>query len=977
MRRALVWLLPVVSACGAVAHSSHGEALDADAGGADTFVLAPGLPSCVTGIRETSCRPAADASPPTQDATGSPVDGGADADVDVGSPSPLCAGPAEAGAPAASCDGGWCAENAPHPGVGAVFALAPDDVWLGLLRVHGGVLTAPPVEDVGVADPTAPVLGVWGASPTDVWASTANDVFHFDGCRWTPDTRPTGGGFLFGSSASDVWLARAGVLEHFDGRAWSKETIPSFTVTSLHVSPAGHPWLTGQLMSRPRPVGVVLHRSGDTWAVNQFPNPPDYSTSSVWARSDDDVWVAAPSKLWHWDGSTFTSQTAPCSVSSVAGLPGGILLAGCSQYNTVERFDGNAWKELPFAATEVLGKARLSARSDGDIWLAGAGHVLHYDGAAWSSPFRVEGDFTDVALVPGTDGGIAYAAGGKLGGGPLAQRDVDGRWRPVALPDATAAVHAVSASSTSDVWATTTKAAAYHFDGASWSEHDLPKSEPAQVCTFGPSEAYALGLSGKIARWAGTAWQDDGDVGATFGATLRLSCVGPGEVWLGGASGGGATGVFHRAADRWRRVDSPHTNSGAVLVARRADDVWLETIEGFSRFDGNEWVRDAIPGAIPIPPHYGGWSYAMARSPAGTLWLLWQKSGFADPSLGWVLQRYDEPSNAFVDVADAGVDTVPCGLPLSLTAFSDEAVLMVRSSGCVDTFDGHAFTPLARPPADGKLHFVQEATFDGPTSGWLWDSPAHVMRRLVGGQLVDDPTFPLVDTGPDRRDAVSWVFASSSSDVWALGNGLAHFDGTRWTVTDSLIRGGWIWGASPGDLWIGGNTSTATAPLFHFNNGQLTAVDTPSSVGPVATGLTPNDVWIAGYPAMMHWNGYSLETYQSVDVALGFGWFGGAVQALDLKGRWWARSSGRWAQTGAPAVTLPPSLTATDGTGVSGRAVLTGQGQGLVLAGADLFALGPTGLVAQLSAVSDVDADAASNVACAVGSNGAIFRRAR
>ncbi|MBX3209637.1 MAG: hypothetical protein KF764_31680 [Labilithrix sp.] len=64
----------------------------------------------------------------------------------------------------------------------------------------------------------------------------------------------------------------------------------------------------------------------------------------------------------------------------------------------------------------------------------------------------------------------------------------------------------------------------------------------------------------------------------------------------------------------------------------------------------------------------------------------------------------------------------------------------------------------------------------------------------------------------DRRFALTAVWGSSATDVWAVGSGgtIAHWDGAAWKVVpsntgDTLTA---VWGSSATDVWIGGSTAT-------------------------------------------------------------------------------------------------------------------------------------------------------------------------
>src|SRR5690242_9004736 len=50
------------------------------------------------------------------------------------------------------------------------------------------------------------------------------------------------------------------------------------------------------------------------------------------------------------------------------------------------------------------------------------------------------------------------------------------------------------------------------------------------------------------------------------------------------------------------------------------------------------------------------------------------------------------------------------------------------------------------------------------------------------------------------------VWGAQAADVFAAGDGVAHFDGHAWTVVDDVPAGTYraIWGRSTDQIWIGG-----------------------------------------------------------------------------------------------------------------------------------------------------------------------------
>jgi hypothetical protein len=890
------------------------------------------IPPCVADGGETCLLP--DASPPAPPKAAA------------------CAPPAsaDAGAPIpARCNAnGWCEENAPLVGVTTVQAFGADDVWFGLQHFHGGALDAAPVEGLAEADRALSPIGLAGVSSTDLWATVANGALHFDGCRWTRDARVTKGGPIFALSSHDVWIATLGTLQHFDGQSWQSEDVPGFFVSAVHAATPGHPWIVGHYGAYgphgAKPNGVALHRTSDGWAMISL--PAVVGLTSVWSFAEDDTWATGGGQLYHWDGQSMTPQSGPGSISGLTGLGAHELWA--SSGAKVWHYDGSTWTVSALPALDGTYPGTIEARADDDVWAVGNGHALHYDGATWQPRFRVEGRFSDIDVVPGTSGAIAYASGG-----PLARRDPDGVWRAVEIAGG-APVNQVATSGANDVWATT-DASTFHFDGTAWSRFDLPTPEPATVCTAGAGAAYALGKSGKISRFdPATGWSADGAINP---AGVDISCFSTDEAFIGGL-GNSTAEVFKRHKGAWERlapIGIPRT-----IVARRRDDVWAVGETGLTRFDGIEWSGVAGAQASVLDSNVG---LAVARSPAGTMWALNQRQDAAGERT--FLRSYDETLDAFRDVAElVDLRGLIWGGLRGLFAFSDQSVLAWRPSEQVDLYDGASLAKLV--PASMGDRSDATAWFSSPSSGWAYDQRAQRMRRLVGTAWSDDPTFPLAPL-------VRSIFGFAADDVWAAGHGIAHFDGTAWTTVSTIIDVDWIWGAAHGDLWLG-----AAGNLMHLKDGALTIMPLPpnASIGGGAAGLTADDVWIAGHP-MLRWNGYSLTPYQTLEQPIGFAKIAGEMHALDVAGDDWVRSPWGWRRTSTRGIAIPPPPVNVSPFWDGVHVVLTAPQTGLLQVGTFFWSVDPTGAKAELSTYDDhvTKADTDGVVAYAVGPDGRVLRR--
>jgi hypothetical protein len=178
-------------------------------------------------------------------------------------------------------------------------------------------------------------------SGTNAWAvgtgfsgsQTTATAAHWDGTSWTPVST----GFstplglvlntITGSSSSDIWVAgqahssgyhnrvQHSVLLHYNGTSWSQVTVPDtgglVDVAALSATDA---WAVGS-------DGSVLHWNGTAWTVNtKF----IMGSAAIAAVSPTNVWIAGvyvnnTLSLAHFNGSAWSTQTAPTGIYTLTG----------------------------------------------------------------------------------------------------------------------------------------------------------------------------------------------------------------------------------------------------------------------------------------------------------------------------------------------------------------------------------------------------------------------------------------------------------------------------------------------------------------------------------------------------------------------------------------------------------------------------------------------------------------------------------
>lgn len=225
--------------------------------------------------------------------------------------------------------------------------------------------------------------GVWGTSPTDVWAVGRSGLaLRWDGTLWkrvvTPVTSPLT--TVWGDAANRYYAAgSAGALLTWNGEAWA--SVASGTTENLRAvfgRNGTDVWTVGAN-------GTILHYNGLGWGkvkVEGIPNadggtdPIKDELLAVWMASDKDGWAVGDNgRILRWDG---------------------------LQWNIVE----TDWK------TALRGIYGLAAN---DVWAVGTtGHVLHWNGEAWekvpttsiATLYAIHGDGKQQVVVVGDLGTV-------------------------------------------------------------------------------------------------------------------------------------------------------------------------------------------------------------------------------------------------------------------------------------------------------------------------------------------------------------------------------------------------------------------------------------------------------------------------------------------------------------------------------------------------------------------------------------------
>jgi len=499
--------------------------------------------------------------------------------------------------------------------------------------------------------------------------------------------------------------------------------------------------------------GIALVASaGGLRALRIHPYDPSQTMATVALLGPNDVWVASPGLVLHWNGARFERVTF---------------------------FDGVSEPTLVWA------------RSPDDLWLAGpVGTVIHFDGTTWSSQPLPTG--ADVRTLSG--GGVAE----------LWAQDADGTvWRrrrgtwvggETRAPEHHRSVWILAAD---DAWSCG-DGVAFHWDGTRWHRETIAPAPASHACTVW-SDGHDVWFSdGTFVRRrdAEGQWSIESE-------TVQVTAVGgsPDDLWLGRRDG-----VVQRLV-KGRFVGVTRTRPRFDVIRLVGDDettLRALTPATLMGFDGRAWFEANIPtrfyelhGAWPVDAHET-WLAGLTR---------------ITPRDGGRISRWSrEMGERDVLETDAPLRAVGGSSPDDLWAVGDAGAAW-HWNGAHWT---RAETPAATTLRDVWVHGRNDAwaVGDGATAlhwnGTRWRAtslPMTVDLSRVHGRASDD----VWSIGRDARgswvfrwDGAQWqrdtaglpagyvardVWSAPDGRVWLAGSSLLRREGGVWRREDTGVEG--------------------------------------------------------------------------------------------------------------------------------------------------------------------------------------------
>ncbi|HET7542244.1 MAG TPA: hypothetical protein VFK05_20390 [Polyangiaceae bacterium] len=610
--------------------------------------------------------------------------------------------------------------------------------------------------------------------------------------------------------------------------------------------------------------------------------------NAIWGSAADDVY-AVGKDIIHWDGRTWSAMNAPPAPTTTAeyakggtgpSSPHPPTNGGTPPMTepTPVYGSGECGESCPTAASPS-GWVSVWGSGPRDVWVVGGAQIVHWDGAAWSTPPMPALDH----VQPG------WRFGGLWGSGP---HDVyafgvwtdpprapdpavqlfhwDGaNWSSALLPIRTDDwVQAIGGSGPNDVYVLTGGGLHLHGDGTSWSPIQIGTTDRAQrIWASAPNDVYAVGA--ETMHWDGSSWARL--PGAPYGLSVWGS--GPRDVFISSSDsishwdGADWSKIYQAANDEGAGGIGPMPPVATVWGAGSLESTWILREDGIARVNRGLWfdAPDAPQGAAlwgtgedvfvlsyDVFRHLRKGSAPTTLSPivltGGNAFGLWGSA--VDDVWAW---GYDHNDNGYYGAVYRWngsdwnvVKTVDGGLPSALggSSSSDVWVLNGPAFGGVQTLSGTAMH------WDGQRWSepVDLGSFGGPFFSIWSRSSTEAFAVGSSGTIIrwDGTAWSSMTSGTTENLADVWGTGRDVFVVGTHGTILRLVDGTRWTAmasgtTSDLSQ---IRGSGDGNVFAVGADR-----LLHLRAGAwepIEAWDPNESVPGGAFWVTPTSVYFSG-----------------------------------------------------------------------------------------------------------------------------------
>lgn len=424
-------------------------------------------------------------------------------------------------------------------------------------------------------------------SPSDVWTVGAGgSVLHFDGSTWNVERTPICEALnaVWGTSATNLWaVGEAGRILHRTASGW--KIVESGTceyLTDVWGSPSGTIWVTAW-------TGVL--RGDATHAFAPMAVEPEVRLQAIHGFSDSNLWGVGAGRIYHWDGTAWLKTVeGHWDLQSIWGSdPDHLVVGGFA-------WDNNATAAWTFGAAtanaptmKLLSGNRTSAvggTGPNDMWLAEAGQMWRFDGAAWK--FVSNNNFVEInalAMQSPTEGWAVGESGALV------------HWDGTAWSAIERHGHSnLFALSATDAWVSAYNGL-LHWDGTAWTKVAVTGFFNS-VWASSASDVWAVGLD--VKHFDGTAWTTvtlPQTSGLGQGGWYTVGGSGPKDIWIGGSTGNYGSKLAHWDGTAWTAVSPGSVGAIRGVYAMAPNNAWLATDKGLVHWNGSLW---SIAGPLDV-----------------------------------------------------------------------------------------------------------------------------------------------------------------------------------------------------------------------------------------------------------------------------------------------------------------------------------------------------------------------------------------
>jgi hypothetical protein len=535
--------------------------------------------------------------------------------------------------------------------------------------------------------------------------------------------------------------------------------------------------------------GTVLRHSGSQLA--QVPGvPTSQNLNGVWGETASNVFIVGNAgTVLRYNGATLTTMTSNTS-DTLFGVWGAdathVFAVGIA--GTIIQYDGNNW------SPSTHGSAILRAvwgSSASDVYAVGdANTVLHYDGTNWSASTvlpALTGNPIAAYAVWGSGPTDVFVAGKNVSNQPVLLH-YDGSWTVTNTGSTTGLNAGLWGSGGSNVFVVGPPP--LHFDGT------RPSVLPTPPGLFSPSQLWAAwgtptgsvwvaGDGGYIARWDSASWT----LAPTLtGTKLRaVASVGTSDAFSVGSTTAGASLRYDGVA--WNPLTVPVASGDALR------SVWMA--------NGSFGAAVGVNGSAGVVYHFGGTSWAAPCAAASTA-----------RNAVWGATNADVYAVGAVDGSNQKAISHWDGSCWANTTFVGPAGGSLQLFGVWGATSTDVFAAGART-----------STF--PTTAALYRGSGNTWTEM---------TLPLSNpaVATSALTRIDGVWGSGASDVFAVGDGIVHFNGTSWS---NMIGPGQalraISGTGPRNVFAVGDNGR----LLHYDGISWTPIRVPAPTGMFLRGV--------------------------------------------------------------------------------------------------------------------------------------------